>query len=129
MNKVCQFTSARLRWLGLRRVGGQFACGGRGIFGGFGGSGFTLNTQIETLEGLGMDIARISQETKLGMTAGGQAMSKFNREVATLGAKAFVPAHQQFVQTLTTTVQAIQIAMDNYAKTDSDNAGELKAKD
>jgi hypothetical protein len=89
----------------------------------------TLNTQIDTLEPLGEHVSKIGQQTKLGMTVGGQAMSKFNQEVAVSGGKAFAPAHQQFVQTLVTMVQAVQIAMDNYANTESDNAGNLKAKD
>ncbi len=89
----------------------------------------TLNKQIETLHGLGEDVVRISRETRLGMTPGGQAMAKFNHEVAVSGAKAFVPAHDQFVQTLITVVQAVQIAMDNYARTEHDNASKLKAKD
>lgn len=89
----------------------------------------TLNKQIETLNGLTGHIFQIGQETKLGMTAGGQAMSKFNHEVAISGSKAFAPAHQQFVDTLKTAVQAIQIAMDNYTDTDTDNAQNLKAKD
>jgi hypothetical protein len=63
------------------------------------------------------------------MTAGGQTMSKFNQEVAVSGAKAFVPAHNQFIQTLQTAVQAIQIAMDNYTDTDTANAQILKPKD
>jgi hypothetical protein len=88
-----------------------------------------LNNQIETLHELGENLGQISQQVKLGMTPGGQAMSKFNQEVAASGPKAFVPAHHQFVQTLVTAVQAIQIAMDNYAKTDEGNAGDLKAKD
>jgi hypothetical protein len=89
----------------------------------------TLNKQINTLQGLGRNIDRISRETKLGMTAGGQAMSKFNHEVAVSGSKAFAPAHEQFVQTLVTAVQAIQIAMDNYANTEDGNADNLKVKD
>jgi hypothetical protein len=89
----------------------------------------TLNTQIETLNLLAPHIKQISQETKLGMTPGGQVMSKFNQEVAATGPKAFAPAHQQLVQTLITTVQAVQAAMDNYAATESDNADKLKAKD
>lgn len=36
----------------------------------------------------------IDRETKLGMTPGGQVMSKFNQEVATSGSKAFAPAHE-----------------------------------
>jgi hypothetical protein len=88
-----------------------------------------LNKQIDTLQRLGGHVEQISQETKLGMTPGGQVMSKFNHEVAVSGAKAFAPAHQQFVQTLMTAVQAIQIAMDNYANTDGHAAGDLKAKD
>lgn len=56
-------------------------------------------------------------------------MAKFNQEVAATGARAFAPAHQQFVQTLTTMVQAIQIAIDNYAKTEADNMNKLKPKD
>jgi hypothetical protein len=88
-----------------------------------------LNQQIETLQGLGESIRWISRETKLGMTPGGQVMSRFNQEVATSGPKAFVPAHDEFVRTLFTAVQAIQIAMDNYANTDEGNAGDLKAKD
>ena len=88
-----------------------------------------LNKQLDTLGGLGEQIGQISQEIKLGMTPGGQAMSKFNHEVAVSGPKAFVPAHAQFVKSLVTAVQAIQIAMDNYAKTDETNAGTLKAKD
>ena len=88
-----------------------------------------LNKQIDTLQGLGEQVGQISQEVKLGMTAGGQAMSKFNHEVAVAGPKAFVPAHEQFIQTLRTAVQAIQIAMDNYTTIDERNAGNLKAKD
>ncbi len=88
-----------------------------------------LNTQLETLNGMGEHLLVISRQTKLGMTVGGQAMAKFNNEVATSGAKAFVPAHNQFVDTLKTMVQAIQIAMDNYSHTDTDNAQQLKAKD
>lgn len=88
-----------------------------------------MNAQIETLQGLGENLFQIGRMPKLGMTAGGQAMSKFNQEVAVSGTKAFVPAHHQFVQTLTTAVQAIQIAMDNYANTDNDNAATLKSKD
>lgn len=88
-----------------------------------------LSAQIETLHELGENIRRISRDVKLGMTPGGQVMSKFNQDVAVSGPKAFVPAHQQFVQTLETAVQAIQIAMDNYAKTDEDNATNFKAKD
>lgn len=89
----------------------------------------TLNTQIDRLTSLQPHLAVISRQTKLGMTAGGQAMSAFNQEVAVSGAKAFMPAHNQFVQTLQTMVQAIQIAMDNYANTDTDNAQNLKPKD
>lgn len=89
----------------------------------------SLNTQIETLEKLGDHVQRIGQEVKLGMTPGGQVMSKFNQEVAATGGKAFAPAHQQLIQTLITTVQAVQAAMDNYAATESDNADKLKAKD
>lgn len=89
----------------------------------------TLNTHIETLNHLDQNMGQLTQETKLGMTPGGQAMSKFNLEVAQTGSKAFLPAHQQFVRTLATMVQAIQIAMDNYANTDADNAHRLKAKD
>ena len=89
----------------------------------------TLNTQIDTLNGMGEHLLVISRQAKLGMTVGGQAMAKFNREVAASGARAFIPAHNQFVDTLKTMVQAIQIAMDNYARTDTDNAQQLKAKD
>jgi hypothetical protein len=89
----------------------------------------TLNTQIETLNGLTAHTTVIGRQTKLGMTVGGQAMSKFNQEVAVSGASAFLPAHQQFIDTLKTMVQAIQIAMDNYTHTDTGNAQQLKAKD
>ncbi|HEV3356599.1 MAG TPA: hypothetical protein VG247_07370 [Pseudonocardiaceae bacterium] len=89
----------------------------------------TINQQIETLNDAGTHIATIARETKLGMTAGGQAIAKFNQEVAATGSRAFAPAHQQFVQTLTTMVQAIQIAMDNYVKTEDDNVNKLKPKD
>ncbi|HJP78544.1 MAG TPA: hypothetical protein VJ914_29985 [Pseudonocardiaceae bacterium] len=88
-----------------------------------------VNAQIETLHGLSRDIARITRETKLGMTVGGQTMSKFNQQVATSGDKAFEPAHQQLIETLATVAQAVQVAMDNYANTDNDNASQLKAKD
>lgn len=88
-----------------------------------------LNKQIETLQGLGRHVEQIGQETKLGMTPGGQAMAKFNHEVAVSGDKAFVPAHEQLVQTLVTAVQSIQIAMDNYANADDHAAGGFKAKD
>jgi hypothetical protein len=89
----------------------------------------SLNTQIETLQGLGKQVEWIGQEIKLGMTPGGQVMSKFNQEVAATGSKAFAPAHQQLVQTLITTVQAVQVAMDNYSAAENDNADKLKAKD
>lgn len=88
-----------------------------------------LNAQIVTLNDAGKHIAAIARETKLGMTAGGQAMAKFNQEVATTGSRAFGPAHLQFVQTLTAMVQAIQTAMDNYGQTEDSNATKLKPKD
>jgi hypothetical protein len=89
----------------------------------------TLNKHIEDLNHLGQNMGQITQSTKLGMTVGGQAMSKFNLDVAQSGDKAFVPVHGQFVQTLATMVQAIQTAVDNYANTESHNAHQLKAKD
>jgi hypothetical protein len=89
----------------------------------------SLNQQIDALGKLTPHLDQITKETKLGMTAGGQAMAKFNHEVASSGAQAFMPAHRQFEQTLSTMVQAIQIAMDNYANTDTENAQQLKAKD
>jgi hypothetical protein len=88
-----------------------------------------LNTQLGTLQDVGGHVTQIQFETKLGMTAGGQAMAKFNQQVSSTGSKAFSPAHQQFQQTLNTMVQAIQVAMENYAKADDDNANKLKPKD
>jgi hypothetical protein len=89
----------------------------------------SLQTQIDTLQALGGQVDRIGREVKLGMTPGGQVMSKFNQEVAATGSKAFAPAHKQLVKTLMTTVQAVQVAMDNYAAAENDNADKLKAKD
>ncbi|HEX4703159.1 MAG TPA: hypothetical protein VH352_13595 [Pseudonocardiaceae bacterium] len=64
------------------------------------------------------EAGRLVLSTPLGMTAGGRAISKFNDEVATTGPNAFRPAHQQFVMALSSAVEAVQIAMDTYLKTE-----------
>jgi hypothetical protein len=89
----------------------------------------TLNGHVTTLNGIEDDISTLMAGTKLGMTVGGQTMAKFNEQVVSSGNSAFQPAHRQFKQTLDTMVQAIQVAMDNYAKTEDDNAHKLKPKD
>jgi hypothetical protein len=88
----------------------------------------TLNTHIGDLNASTFHLTNISNETKLGTTVGGKAMTQFNQQVAVNGSQAFVPAHEQFVQSLQTAVQAIQKAMDNYTSTEGDNAHKLTAQ-
>jgi hypothetical protein len=88
-----------------------------------------INNAIQDLGSHDLDLGRIAKPSKLGMTAGGLAMAKFNHEVTTSGPKAFIPAHIQFVQSLRTARDAIKIAMDNYDRTERDNTQSFKAKD
>lgn len=59
---------------------------------------------------------------QLGLTAGGRAIAKLNDDATMTGPNAFAPAHQQFVRNLQIAMDAIKIAMDNYARTEQHTA-------
>jgi hypothetical protein len=88
-----------------------------------------LNQHIDELNTASNHVSVISAKSPLGTTAGGTAMATFNAQVASTGPQAFAPAHQKFVDSLGSAVQAIKLAMENYAKTEGDNAGTFTAKD
>jgi hypothetical protein len=76
----------------------------------------TLNDVIDELAALMNFTLRFKSFDKLGLTAGGLAIGKLNGQVVGSGPKAFVPAHQQFLQAIITAADAVKIAMDNYAR-------------
>lgn len=89
----------------------------------------TLQNHIDDLLDVDLELGRVTRTGfKLGMTPGGQAVAPFSEQVVNTGDQAFAKAHIQFKQSLQTCVQAIQIAMDNYTKTEGDNAQRFKAK-
>jgi hypothetical protein len=78
-----------------------------------------LTDQVErTVRSLSID--------KLGLTAGGQAIGPFNGAVTTTGPNAFMPAHRQFLENLQTAVNAIKVAMDNYARAEQHTTRSFK---
>jgi hypothetical protein len=78
----------------------------------------TLNAVIDELGGLVFRTFQFHTADKLGLTVGGVAIGKLNGRVAETGPKAFVPAHQQFLQNLATAAEAVRVAMDNYVRTE-----------
>ena len=76
----------------------------------------TLNDAIVELDNQKDQLFRSRDFDKLGLTAGGRAIAKFNDDVTTTGPHAFSPAHEQFVRNLRTAVDAVKLAMDNYAR-------------
>jgi hypothetical protein len=78
----------------------------------------TLNDIIDELVVLMNFTLRFKSFDKLGLTAGGLAIGKLNGQVVGPGPNAFVPAHQQFLQAITTAAEAVKIAMENYARTE-----------
>jgi hypothetical protein len=63
---------------------------------------------------------------KLGLTAGGKAIGPFNGSVTTTGPNAFLPAHQRFLANLLTAVDAIKVAIDNYARAEQHTTQSFK---
>lgn len=86
-----------------------------------------INKVIDSKSGLQADLRQIQNRTRLGDTPHAAEFADWNEKVTATGPFAFVPVHEQSIQAWTNMVQALQIAMDNYRKTDDGSAGTLKS--
>lgn len=77
------------------------------------------------------DLSEVSQETKLGTSPDGQALSRYNREGALGGAgtTGIVPAIDQLKAALDDALAAMKTVLQTYGNVDSGNAGSFRRTD
>jgi hypothetical protein len=87
-----------------------------------------IDAAVMDLNKMEAQVARLRQETKLGTSPDGSAMSRFNQESVEGGAgtTGIVPAIEQLRSALNEAREALQKAVENYREVDSSNASTYK---